>query len=292
MLSSVGLSPNRRFGQHFLVDLNLMRLLLGSVQVTDRDVVLEVGCGTGSLTEALAECARHVIAVELDKSLIPIAEAQLTGLRNVTLLNRDILASKHVLDPAVLAAIANAQDHSRGRFLLVANLPYNVASPAIINLVTGPVVADAMAVTVQKEVGDRMMASAGNSHYGTLSVILQATGRLKRLRVLKPSVFWPPPQVESAMLTFIRDTEKVSQIKDMTLFREVIDLFFGHRRKMLKAATRMAAGRLAKLDHWNDLFSCCQIDPSARPEQVSPEQFVALANAIGPLDLESNKKVW
>lgn len=281
MLSSLGLSPNRRFGQHFLVDLNLMRLLVRSARVTDQDVVLEIGCGTGSLTEALAEIGGHVIAVDLDKSLFPIVEAQLAGLRNVTLMNRDILASKHVLDPLVLEAIANARRHSRGRFLLVANLPYSIASPAIINLVTGPVVADAMAVTVQKEVGDRMMASAGDSHYGTLSVILQATGRLKRLRVLKPKVFWPPPQVESAMLTFIRDTEKVGRIKDMTLFRDVIDLFFGHRRKMLKAATRTAAGRLAEFDHWNDLFSCCQIDPTARPEQVSPEQFVALANAIG-----------
>ena len=282
MLSSVGLSPNRRFGQHFLVDLNLMRLLVRSARVTDQDVVLEIGCGTGSLTEALAENGGHVIAVDKDRSLFPIVEAQLAGVCNVTLMNRDILASKHVLDPMVVEAIAKARRHSRGRFLLVANLPYNIASPAIINLVTGPVVADAMAVTVQKEVGDRMMASAGDSHYGTLSVILQATGRLKRLRILKPSVFWPPPRVESAMLTFIRDTEKVDQIKDMTLFRDVINLFFGHRRKTLKAATRMAAGRLAELDHWNDLFSCCQIDPTARPQQVSPEQFVALANAIGP----------
>ena len=282
MLSSAGLSPNRRFGQHFLVDLNLMRLLVRSAHVTDQDVVLEIGCGTGSLTEALSERGGHVIAVDLDKSLFPIVEAQLAGRRNVTLLNRDILASKHVLDPEVLEAIANSRRLVRGRFLLVANLPYNVASPAIINLVTGPVVADAMAVTIQREVGDRMMASAGDSHYGTLSVILQATGRLKRLRVLKPSVFWPPPRVESAMVTFTRDTEKVGRIKDMTLFRDVIDLFFGHRRKMLKAATKMATGRLAKLDHWNDLFSCCQIDPSVRPEQVTPEQFVALANAIGP----------
>lgn len=259
-----------------------MRLLVRSAHVTDQDVVLEIGCGTGSLTEALSERGGHVIAVDLDKSLFPIVEAQLAGRRNVTLLNRDILASKHVLDPEVLEAIANSRRLVRGRFLLVANLPYNVASPAIINLVTGPVVADAMAVTIQREVGDRMMASAGDSHYGTLSVILQATGRLKRLRVLKPSVFWPPPRVESAMVTFTRDTEKVGRIKDMTLFRDVIDLFFGHRRKMLKAATKMATGRLAKLDHWNDLFSCCQIDPSVRPEQVTPEQFVALANAIGP----------
>jgi 16S rRNA (adenine1518-N6/adenine1519-N6)-dimethyltransferase len=281
LLSSAGLAPNKHFGQHFLVDLNLMRLLLRSAEITDRDVVLEIGFGTGSLTEALVGLARHVVAVDVDKSLLSIAEAQLAGVQNVTLINRDILASKHTLEPQVLEAVLAARHPEGGRLLLVANLPYHVASPVMINLVMGAVVADAMVVTVQKEVGDRMMAPPGDGQYGALSVILQATGHLKRLRVLKPSVFWPPPRVDSAMLSFVRDPRKVDLIGDLPLFREVLDLFFGHRRKMLKATTKSAVGRLADIADWHGLFAACGMDPKTRPEQVSSDQFVALAQAIG-----------
>jgi len=154
LLLSAGVRPNGHLGQHFLIDLNLMRLLVDSANIRKDDIVLEVGCGTGSLTQALVEKAGQIVAVELDRNLFEIAENQLAHANNIKLINTDILASKHTIHPAVTDAIAAAHEQRSGRILLVANLPYNVASPVMMNLLTGPITADAMVVTVQKEVAD------------------------------------------------------------------------------------------------------------------------------------------
>jgi len=205
LLSLAGISPNKRLGQHFLIDLNLMRLLVDSAHIGKNDVVLEVGCGTGSLTKALAERAGRVIAVELDSNLVEIVRGMLTRSDSVELINADILKSKNTISQSVTSAVALARRKHKGRFLLVANLPYNVASPVMMNLLTGETKADGMYVTVQKEVGERMTAGVGSGDYGILSIFLAAFGDVKTIRVLKPTVFWPQPQVDSAMVSFIRD---------------------------------------------------------------------------------------
>ena len=205
LLSAAGVSPNRRLGQHFLVDLNLMRLLVDSADPGPDDLVLEVGCGTGSLTEALAARAGGVVAVEIDHTLAPIAAAQVADQAHVQVIEGDALSSKGALNPTVLEAVAQAREGKRGRFLLVANLPYDVACPVMIHLAKGPPAADAMFVTVQKEVAERMAAGPGGKHYGTLSIHLAALGRVELMRTLHPSVFWPPPQVDSAFVRFVRD---------------------------------------------------------------------------------------
>ena len=189
LLSSAGVKPNKRLGQHFLIDLNLMRLLVDSANIQKDDIVLEVGCGTGSMTEALAEKAGRVIAVELDSNLYEIAEKQLSNTENLQLINADILETKHTLNYAVVAALALAREQCRGRILLVANLPYDVASSLMMNLIMGPAIADAMYVTVQKEVADRMTAVPASSNYGILSIFLGATGNVKTIRTLKRRSF-------------------------------------------------------------------------------------------------------
>jgi len=281
LLASAGVGPNRRFGQHFLVDLNLMRLLLDSARIRPDDVVLEVGSGTGSLTTALAERAGRVVTVEIDDTLAGVAGAELAGITNVRLIHGDVLSSKGALNPAVTGALDEAFKAYQGRFLLVANLPYDVACPLMLNLVKGPLVAEQMVVTVQKEVADRMAAAPGGKDYGALSVLLGATGSVEVLRTLKPSVFWPPPAVNSAIVRFIRDDEKCRAIKDMAVFGQVVSLFLGHRRKMLRACAKHAPETLAPADRWSDLFDQCQIDPTQRPEGLSPAQYVALANLCG-----------
>jgi 16S rRNA (adenine1518-N6/adenine1519-N6)-dimethyltransferase len=279
LLAGAGVSPNRRLGQHFLVDLNLMRLLVDSAQMERRDVVLEVGAGTGSLTEALAEQAGHIVTVEMDRTLAGIAQSRLAGAANVELINADVLSGKGTLAPAVVEAVTQARARRAGRLLLVANLPYDVASPVMINLVKGPLTADAMTVTVQKEVARRMTATPGSRDYGTLSIYLGATGTVEMLRVLKPSVFWPPPGVESALVRYVRDERKSGRIRDMDLFGRVVALFLGHRRKMLRACLKQAPPDLAGRDRWLDIFARTAIDPTRRPEELSPEQYVDLANA-------------
>jgi len=295
LLSSAGVSPNRRLGQHFLVDLNLMRLLVDAAQLTGGDVVLEVGCGTGSLTEALAEQAGAVVAVEIDRTLAPIAESQVAGRENVQIINADILSGKGALNPAVVEALGQAREErerigpigpmpgasqgSQVRLLLVSNLPYDVASPVMIHLAKGPLVADAMFVTVQKEVAERMAAAPGGRDYGTLSIFLQAAGEVEILRVLKPSVFWPPPSVDSALVRFVRNESKSRQIEDMAILSDVVSLFMGHRRKMLRACLKSVPPHLGDADLWLRILEQHAIDPTLRPGELTPAQYVDLANA-------------
>ena len=294
LLSAAGVAPNRRLGQHFLVDLNLMRLLVDSAQIGPGDVVLEIGTGTGSLTEALAEQAGHVVTVELDPTLAGVAQSRLADTGNVQIINADVLSSKGTINPAVAEAVTEAQARlgsigpispvrpagpTQFRLLLVSNLPYDVASSVMINLVKGPMTADAMFVTVQKEVAERMTARPGSRDYGTLSIFLQATGEVETIRRLKPSVFWPPPGVESALVRYVRDEQKCRRIRDMDLFGRVVGLFLGHRRKMLRACIKQAPPDLGGRDLWLDIFARCGIDPTRRPEELSPGQYVDLANS-------------
>ena len=278
LLASAGVLPNKHFGQHFLIDLNLMRLLIDCANIGSDDIVLEVGCGTGSLTEGLAEQAGCCLAVELDVTLAKIAKEQLAQRENVEVINTDILENKHTVSRTVIEAIEAARKEHAGRLLLVANLPYNVACPVMLNLVTGPTVVDEMYVTIQKQVAERMTAKPGGGDYGVLSIFLSATGEVKTERILKPTVFWPQPQVESAMVSFVRKPEKVSHIKSMEVFGEVVNLFMGHRRKMLKACTKFAGGELSKIGNWVEVFEQCSIEPTQRPEQIRSEDYIAIAN--------------
>jgi 16S rRNA (adenine1518-N6/adenine1519-N6)-dimethyltransferase len=278
LLASAQVRPKKRLGQHFLIDLNLMKLLVDLANIGREDVVLEVGCGTGSLTQALAEKAGRVVAVEMDKSMAKIAERELAEAKNIEVIRADILETKHAINSTIASSLELACKKHAGRFLLVANLPYNVASPVILNLVAGSIKADGMYVTVQKEVADRMTAACGGGDYGTLSILLAATGNVKVERRLKPTVFWPQPQVDSAMISFVRSEEKVRRIASMELFSEVVRLFMGHRRKMLKGCTRFASGKLAEIENWQDIFERASINPRSRPEQVPPEEYVAISN--------------
>ena len=131
--------------------------------------------------------------------------------------------------------------------------------------------------------GQRMVAAPGSKHYGTLGILLQATGEVELLRVLKPSVFWPPPQVDSALVRYRRCPDQAAAIHDLGRFMDVIDLFIGHRRKMLKACIKQAHGDLAQISSWDEIFQRCDLDPTLRPEQVDPQGFVCLANAVADL---------
>jgi len=279
LLSSAGVRPNKRLGQHFLIDKNLMQLLVESADIRKDDVVLEVGCGTGSMTQLLAEAAGRTIAVEFDSNLAQIAAAHLAEIETVELINADILESKHTINHVISEALARAGKQCNGRILLVANLPYHVASPLMLNLVTGPTIADGMYVTVQKEVAERMTASPACGEYGVLSIFLHATGDVRTIRTLKPTVFWPQPQVHSAMVSFVHDRQKAGKIADMAVFGDIVHLFMGHRRKTLLACTKLAGGRLAEIDNWPRMLEECGIDPGLRPDRLSAEDYIALSNA-------------
>jgi 16S rRNA (adenine1518-N6/adenine1519-N6)-dimethyltransferase len=278
LLSSVNFIPNQRRGQNFLIDLNLMRLLINLADIHSNDVVMEVGCGTGSLTGALAERCDKVITVEIEQALAQIAQEQLAQYKNVQIIVRDVLENKNTIDSTVIEALRRARSEHSGRLLLVSNLPYSVASPVMLNLVTGPVQADCMYVTVQKEVAERMTASPGNKDYGSLSILLKATGDVKIERKLPPSVFWPEPQVDSAIVSFIRQPEKLQRIYDVRTLSEIVALFIGHRRKMLRACAKLACGRLERIHNWPQIFEKACVESHSRPEQLTAVQYISIAN--------------
>jgi len=298
LLSSAGVKPNKRLGQHFLIDLNLMRLLIDSAGISKNDVVLEVGCATGSLTGALAGKAGFCVAVEIDAVLAGIAKSQLADKQNVEIINADVLENKFEINPVVVDALNRGRAVHKGRLLLVSNLPYVAATPIMLNLITGKIVADAMFVTVQKEVANRMAAHPGTKDYGTLSILLSATGDIRHIRTLKPTVFWPQPQVDSAIISYVRNAEKLKAIKNIEMLGKIVGAFLRHRRKMLKGCCKLMTGErstgfqpvqarpgLSRVKSrewpcydWLDIFSRCGIDPTIRPDQLTPEQFVAIAN--------------
>ncbi|AQT67243.1 Ribosomal RNA small subunit methyltransferase A [Anaerohalosphaera lusitana] len=319
LLASAGARPNKKLGQNFLIDLNLMRLLIDAADIRKNDVVLEVGCGTGSFTEGLAEVAGRVVAAEYDKILARIAMQQLQDAEHVTIVNTDILESKNKLAPQIVEELARAKAELGGRLLLVANLPYNAGTSVMANLVGGTgeglqnrpegaenavfegengvlgggekvgggvgepgigLVADAMYVTVQKEVAQRMVAEPGGKLYGILSILIGACGESEILRILPPSVFWPAPGVESAMVSFERQAGKAARIRNMSVFKEIVNLFMGHRRKMMQACTKFAKGsELGGITDWGDIFDEAGVNPQMRPEKVLPDEFVEIANA-------------
>lgn len=289
LLAAAAVSPNKRLGQHFLIDLNLMRLLVDSANMGPSDVVLEVGCGTGSLTEALGPRAGRVIAVEVDRTLADITRDQLAGSENVDIINTDILENKSALNSTVVKAIDQARQECPGQLLLVANLPYNVAAPVVLNLAAGPLVADSMCVTVQKEVADRMTAAPGGKDYGSLSILLSATGEVKTIRTLKPTVFWPRPQVDSAMVSFVRQNEKASRIENMALFGETVSFFMGHRRKMLRTCGKLARAKPGYVDLWPRVFEQCSINSTRRPAELPPEDYIVMANAYRKIKTQTHR---
>lgn len=278
LLASAGLSPNKRRGQNFMIDLNLMRLLLSLADIQNNDVVLEVGCGTGSLTQELVQRAGHVVIAEIEPLLAEITAKQISKNTNFEIITADILKSKNTIDSCIIEALQRAKKVHSGRLLLVANLPYSIAAPVMINLIVGSLTVDAMYVTVQKEVAQRMTADAGSKHYGSLSIFLAVAGEIKTERILKPTVFWPAPQVDSAIIAFVANRAKIDRIENMELFGNVVSLFMNHRRKMLKACTKFADGKLSKIHDWSSVFQHCAIDPHKRPEEILPDEYISIAN--------------
>jgi len=276
LLNEAGISPRYRWGQNFLIDLNLMRLLVDAADLDGNETILEVGHGTGSLTELLAESGCAVIAVDIDRGLSRIAQRQLQRFDNITFHCCDILSNKSTIAPAVLESIKQNQSQLTGPFYLIANLPYNIASPLIINLLLGDNVPDGIFVTVQAEAAQRMTAKSGTKSYGQLSILTQATGQLEMIRTVNAQSFWPKPKVNSAMLCWRKDQDKFCAIKNIGKLKQVIGLLLGHRRKTIKSCLTNDVDK----DKHLTLIQKLGIDPDARGETLLPQQFVQLSNCL------------
>jgi 16S rRNA (adenine1518-N6/adenine1519-N6)-dimethyltransferase len=279
--AEVGIKPHVSLGQNFLIDLNLIRLLLTAAELGPDDVVLEVGTGTGSLTGMMAPLAGAVVTVELDRQLSALAHEELAGLENVTMLSMDVLSGKNRLNPAVMATVQEklAATPTR-RFKLVANLPYNVATPLISNLLALDRPPEAMTVTIQKEVADRLVARPGTKDYGPLTLWVQSQCQVELVRVLPPSVFWPRPKVHSAIVRIALEPERHAAIGDREFFHSFVRAVFLHRRKLLRSElATMFQGRLDK-PGVDAILLGLQLAADARAEQLDPPQMLSLAQAV------------
>jgi 16S rRNA (adenine1518-N6/adenine1519-N6)-dimethyltransferase len=280
LFQQVGFTIDARRGQNFLVDLNLLDLVERTAGVTAADAVLEVGAGTGALTERLARAAGRVVTVEIDPRLAQLARERVIECENVHLVEGDVLAGKHRLAPAVLAAIDEARAACpQGRLLLVANLPYCVATPVISNLLALPRPFDAAIVTVQREMAERMTATAGSHSYNALSVWIGSQCRSEIVRILPPSVFWPRPKVDSAIVRLDLEPDRRARITDLQRFHSFARDVFCHRRKVLRGILiRLAGGKqqAAAVDAVDALYASLDLDATIRAEDISPDRFVDL----------------
>lgn len=285
-LREVGIEPRKKLGQNFLVDMNLQDMIFRTADIRPDDVVLEVGTGTGSLTVLMADNAAAVITVELDKHLFELASEELHTLGNVHMLHLDALKNKNNFNPAVIEEVAKhlAADPER-RLKLVANLPYNIATPIISNLLAenllpGDAPPRSMTVTIQKELGDRIVAQSGTSDYGALSIWIQAQCRAEIVRVMPPSVFWPRPKVHSAIVHIVNDSVRRSRIPDRTFFHQFVRSMFFHRRKFLRSVLISAVkGKLEKTDV-DRILDQVGLDPTLRAEQLDVETMLRLSEAV------------
>ncbi len=275
LLASAGHRPQHRFGQNFLIDGNLMRRLVDSAEITREDVVLEVGAGTGSLTDQLAARAGRVISVEIDTPLVGVLRDRFSDVKHVEIVEADVLASKHRISQLVLNAMEKARSQCSGQMLLVANLPYHVATPVLANLLTGDTQFDRMCFTVQREVGDRILGSPGTRDFGPVSVLFQCTCRIERLAILKPDVFWPRPDIDSAMLMATATGHPFGDSAGLLRFMGLVRGSFLHRRKTLKSNL----SRLLESEAFDRVST--EFDLSRRPETLSVEEWVHLTQIAG-----------
>jgi 16S rRNA (adenine1518-N6/adenine1519-N6)-dimethyltransferase len=277
-----GIAPQHRYGQNFLIDLNLHELIVNAAAVGPDDVVLEIGPGAGALTALMAERGAAVVAAEIDPAMARLTAEAVEGRLNVRVLNLDALAGKHEIAPEVLDNVrAGLAVSPEKRFKLVANLPYNAATPIISNLLVHPTLCPVqMVTTIQLELAERLRAEPGTEAYGALSVVVQALADVAMVRVLPPSVFWPRPQVESAIVSITPDPAKRALVDDLAWFHTVVRRVFLHRRKNL---------RRVLYSLWRDRWTKPEVDAMledlgltgmVRAEAMNVEEFLALARAL------------
>jgi 16S rRNA (adenine1518-N6/adenine1519-N6)-dimethyltransferase len=279
LLAGAGLAPRQRYGQNFLIDLNLMRKLVAAADVHADDVVLEVGAGTGSLTELLLKRGARVIAVEIDRGLQALLRDRLGKHPRFTLVQADILAGKHQINPLVLHLLDERQPGSGGARKLVANLPYQVATPLLMELLYSSPSFERLTCTIQKEVAQRLAASPRTAAYGPVSVISQTLAATELIAILPPSAFWPRPKVESLMLTIRPRPTAQIDVDDVADFVRFVQRGFAQRRKMLRRVVR----------GWELLdalavFHRAGVDPDARPEELTPQAWQAFHRAVRAQD--------
>jgi len=268
VLAEAGARPRHQFGQNFMIDQNLVRLVAEAGEISKDDVVIEVGPGTGTLTEELISRAGKVVAVEIDRDLAGMIRKRFDVGAGFQLIEGDALAGKHALRDEILHVIRQGQAAAKP-VKLVANLPYNIASPLVIEMLIEGV--ELLAFTVQKEVAQRIGAKPGGEEYGPLSVMAQMLARVELLRTLPAQAFWPAPKIESALVRLRREDRLGDRARD---FGRFVHTLFSFRRKTLRKALSQAGYEAEKV------LAKVGVDGGRRGEEFSPGEFWRMFEAV------------
>lgn len=280
VIKKYGFSFQKKFGQNFLIDANILEKIIASAEITKEDCVIEIGPGIGTMTQYLAENAREVVAVEIDKNLIPILEETLKEYENVSILNEDILK----VDMNRLV-----KEKNDGRPIkVVANLPYYITTPIIMGLFESHVPLSSITIMVQKEVADRMQVGPGTKDYGALSLAVQYYAKPEIMLNVPPACFMPRPNVGSAVIRLTRFEEPPAKTQDERKMFSVIRAAFNQRRKTLaNALTNGLAytNEEGKVIHVSRKEVCEALEKmglsqTIRGEALSLEQFARLSDLL------------
>lgn len=265
----------KKFGQNFLIDTHVLEKIISAAGITKNDCVLEIGPGIGTMTQYLAENAGHVVAVEIDRNLIPILKETLADYDNVTVINEDILR----VDIKALT-----EEYNGGKPIkVVANLPYYITTPIIMGLFESGVPIDNITVMVQKEVADRMKEGPGSKDYGALSLAVQYYAEPEIVANVPPNCFIPRPNVGSAVIRLTRHKEMPVEVKDPVLMFKIIRASFNQRRKTLQNGL----GNAPELPYTKEQIAAAiaemGLTPTIRGEALSLAQFAQLSDILGEM---------
>lgn len=287
---TLGIHPRGKLGQNFLIDLNLLHLLHESADLDTNDVVLEVGTGTGSLTGAMSQEAGCVVTVEVDSVMHEMAKQEHWDKNNIRFLFADILENKNRLNRHVLEIVREELARSpERRFKLCANLPYQIATPLMSNLLLTDIPPYSMTVTIQKEVGDRIVARPGTKDYGALAVWMQTQCDCRILRIMPPSVFWPRPKVDSAIVQVIYNQQKRKKIPNLQYFHEFVRALFFHRRKFIRSVLCSAFKNKLEKEAIDSVLAELNLKGEIRAETLSVKTILALSEKFRKLLPESQQ---
>ncbi|MGL5436346.1 MAG: 16S rRNA (adenine(1518)-N(6)/adenine(1519)-N(6))-dimethyltransferase RsmA [Lachnospiraceae bacterium] len=260
----------KKFGQNFLVDTHVLDKIIAAAGVTKDDMVLEIGPGIGTMTQYLAEAAGQVVAVEIDKNLIPILEETLKDYQNITIINEDILKVN-------IRELADRFNGGRP-IKVVANLPYYITTPIIMGLFESNVPLDNITVMVQKEVAERMQVGPGSKDYGALSLAVQFYAEPYIVANVPPNCFIPRPNVGSAVIRLTRHQEPPVTVKDTALMFALIRASFNQRRKTLQNGLNNSPDIAYSKEHIIAAIESLGVSPTVRGETLTLKQFAELAD--------------
>lgn len=275
ILKKYDFSIQKKFGQNFLIDTHVLDKIILAAGITKDDMVLEIGPGIGTMTQYLAEAAGKVVAVEIDKNLIPILSDTLKDYGNVTVINEDVLK----LDVKKLAS----EEHAGRPVKVVANLPYYITTPIIMGLFEHDVPVESITVMVQKEVADRMQTGPGSKDYGALSLAVQYYAEPYIVANVPPNCFMPRPKVGSAVIRLTRHGKPPVEVKDEKLLFDIIRASFNQRRKTLANGLNNSGTLNLPKEEITKAIEKLGKGPGVRGESLTLEEFARLSNYLYPL---------